>query len=205
MRGVKAPTAATKAPSRGLARRATSWALVVLTTRGQCARAASASSTRRACSPRLRACATSASALAGLREATHTSRTPRPSANASRWARPCTPAPTTSRGPSVWRASRRAASSDTAAVRRAVTVGPSSRASLRPSRASNTTMSPWMPGSPRAGLSATKVMSLVMATCASAAGITNRLPPCASGWTMRGGTATCGSRSTASIALASCG
>ena len=69
MRGVKAPTAQTKASWRGRARSATDWALVVLATSGQAGRAASGSSMRRACRPRWWACATSASALAGEREA----------------------------------------------------------------------------------------------------------------------------------------
>ena len=65
-----------------------------------------------------------AEADARLREAIHTSRTPKPWMKASACARPCTPAPTMSKGPCGTGASRWAASSDAAAVRRAVTVGP---------------------------------------------------------------------------------
>jgi hypothetical protein len=74
-------------------------------------------------------------------------------------------------------ASRCAASSETAAVRRAVTVGPSSISRRWPVATSNTTTSPWMVGRPVPALAGVKVMSLVMAVRASSAGITNRLPP----------------------------
>src|SRR5690606_20264145 len=47
-----------------------------------------------------------------------------------------------------------------------------------------------------------KVMSLVIATWASLAGMQNRLPPCARGITMRGGTCTLLSCSTASSSAA---
>ena len=73
---------------------------------------------------------------------TNTLRTPRPSAKASRCARPCAPAPRMSRGPSVFGARRWAATSDTAAVRRAVTVGPSSTSSRSPVATSKITTSP---------------------------------------------------------------
>jgi hypothetical protein len=49
------------------------------------------------------------------------------------------------------------------------------------------------------------VMILVMAMRASCAGITNKLLPWPTGSTMRGGTATLGSRKTASMAEASAG
>jgi hypothetical protein len=51
-------------------------------------------------------------------------------------------------GPRVLGASRCAASSETAAVRLAVTVGPSSISRRRPVATSNTTTSPWMAGRP---------------------------------------------------------
>ena len=86
--------------------------------------------------------------LAGLREAITTSVTPRVSAKASRCARPCTPAPTISKGPAGCGARRREASAETAAVRRAVTVGPSSNSVRAPVARLVTITSPWIVGRP---------------------------------------------------------
>ena len=94
MVGVNAPTAATKWSGPGKAVNTTALAGVQVTTSGQSLRAALASDTTLARRPTAKAWSTRACALVALREATHTSRTPRPSANASRCARPCTPAPT---------------------------------------------------------------------------------------------------------------
>jgi hypothetical protein len=58
----------------------------------------------------------------------------------------CTPAPTISIGPRKSGARSRAASADTAAVRRAVTVGPSKINRRSPVSTSNTTTSPWIAG-----------------------------------------------------------
>jgi hypothetical protein len=96
----------------------------------------------------------------------------------------------------------RAASSDTAAVRRAVTVGPSMISWRWPVATSKIVTSPWMVGRAVAALPGVKVMSLVIATCASLAGMQNRLPPCGKGITMRGGTCTLPSCSTASSSAA---
>lgn len=81
---------------------------------------------------------------------------------ASACARPCTPAPTMSKGPCGIGASRWAASSDAAAVRRAVTVGPSRTSRRSPVATSNTTTSPWIDGRPVPALPGVRVMSLVM-------------------------------------------
>jgi hypothetical protein len=98
-----------------------------------------------------------------------------------------------------------AASADTAAVRRAVTVGPSSTSARAPVATSNTTTSPWIAGRFVPALAGVKVMSLVMATRASCAGITNRLPPPGSDNTIRGGTCTVSSRNSRASSLTSAG
>ena len=79
-----------------------------------------------------------------------------------------------SMGPARFGASWRAASADTAAVRRAVTVGPSRIRRRSPVATSNTVTSPWMVGRAVPALAGVKVMSLVIAVRASQAGMANR-------------------------------
>ena len=142
IRGVKAPTAVMKASGRTGPRSTTALAGVQVATSGQSASAASASITTSARKPNPRACRASASALAWRREAMRKSCTPSTAAKASTCACPCTPAPTTNIGPARFGASRRAARAETAAVRRAVMVGPSRISRRVPVATSNTVTSP---------------------------------------------------------------
>ncbi len=149
--------------------------------------AASPAATAVASRPSLRAWAASASALAAVRVTMVTRRVPSPMRNASRCARAWTPAPISSRSPAGSGASSRAASSETAAVRCAVTVGPSSSRRRTPVAASITTTSPWMAGSPRVALCGCTVIILVMAISVLDAGISSRLPGPGTGITSRAG------------------
>src|SRR5829696_2978815 len=129
-----------------------------------------------------------ASARPGVREATRTSRKPRTSGNASRWERPCTPAPRMASTAASGRARAPAATAAAAPVRAAVMRVPSRTARGVPSAGSNRATSAWWEGRPRPWLPGKTLTSLApRATPSRCTGMAPRIPPSADA-TTRGGT-----------------